>query len=97
MNRNLKLGNIILYITGEIENQSRIKLARFSDQNTRLFTYVDDMNQMYINKIENSKNFYEILNPFQQQFAISQNDISCIVFSFSENEIINGSSKGIIT
>ncbi|CAD8079732.1 unnamed protein product [Paramecium primaurelia] len=91
MNRNLKLG--------EIENLSKIKLARFSDTATRFFTYVDDMNQIYINKIENSKNFLDVklFNPFQQYFVQSQNEISSIIFSSSENEIINGSSKGIIT
>ncbi|CAD8185955.1 unnamed protein product [Paramecium pentaurelia] len=91
MNRNLKLG--------ENENLSKIKLARFSDTATRFFTYVDDMNQIYINKIENSKNFLDVklFNPFQQYFVQSQNEISSIIFSSSENEIINGSSKGIIT
>ncbi|CAD8205484.1 unnamed protein product [Paramecium pentaurelia] len=91
MNRNLKLG--------EIENLSKIKLARFSETGTRFFTYVDDLNQIYINKIENSKNFldFKLFNPFQQYFAQSQNEISSIIFSSSENEIINGSSKGIIT
>ncbi|CAD8103798.1 unnamed protein product [Paramecium sonneborni] len=91
MNRNLKLG--------EIENQQKIKLGRFSETGTRFFTYVDDMNQIYINKIENSKNWLDVklLNPFQHYFVQSQNEISSIMFSSSENEIINGSSKGIIT
>ncbi|CAK75740.1 unnamed protein product (macronuclear) [Paramecium tetraurelia] len=99
MNRNLKLGNNIKFSVGEIENLSKIKLARFSETATRFFTYVDDTNQIYINKIENSKNFLDVklFNPFHQYFVQSQNEISSIIFSSSENEIINGSSKGIIT
>lgn len=71
MNRNLKLGNNIKFTVGEIENPSKIKLARFSETGTRFFTYVDDMNQIYINKIENSKNFLDVklFNPFQKYFV----------------------------
>ncbi|CAD8100190.1 unnamed protein product [Paramecium primaurelia] len=91
MSRNLKLG--------EIESQTKIKIAKFSGQNSRLFTFVDDQNQIFINKIEYSKSLSElsIQNPFNQQFGLSQNEITSIIFSQSENELVIGSNKGILT